>query len=163
MTTACVVLALTACSTFTIPLDVAPPQITGVDGRSSELRILSPSTDRPVGGAAVRLWSRIENPNAFGLSITTIAGDLFLGDGGALRVDFPLGLPLAAQSDTVVPLDVSVGFEDLPALGTSLVAAALEGALEYRLEATIGVDAGMLGQPTFGPLTALSGTLRVSR
>jgi len=30
----------------------------------------------------------------------------------------------------------------------------------YRLEGTIGVDAGQLGQPVFGPLTLLRGDIR---
>lgn len=154
---------LLGCASLNLGEVVQAPGITAVDGRGSELRMLLPSTDRPVGGAAIRLWSRIENPNAFSLSVTTLAGDLFLGDGGAVAVEFPLGVPLVANGDTIVPLDVTVGFDDLPVLGRTVVAAALEGALDYRLEATIGVDAGLLGQPTFGPLTALSGTLRVSR
>jgi hypothetical protein len=32
--------------------------------------------------------------------------------------------------------------------------------LAYHLEGTIGVDAGQLGQPTFGPMTILRGELR---
>ena len=30
--------------------------------------------------------------------------------------------------------------------------------LAYHLEGTIGVDAGQLGQPTFGPMTLLRGS-----
>jgi hypothetical protein len=32
--------------------------------------------------------------------------------------------------------------------------------LPYRLEGTIGVDAGRLGQPVFGPMTLLRGETR---
>ena len=152
-----------ACASISLPTAVAPPEISAVEDRDSEVRILPPRGGQSLGGATVRLWSRIENPNAFGISLTTITGDLFLGDDGSVEVDFPLGLPLAALADTVVPLDVSIGFEDVPSLGRTLVAALVDGELPYRLEATIGVDAGLLGQPTFGPLTALSGTVRVTR
>jgi hypothetical protein len=32
--------------------------------------------------------------------------------------------------------------------------------MEYRLDGTIGVDAGRLGQPVFGPMTLIRGDLR---
>jgi hypothetical protein len=157
------IITLVGCASFNLGAAVQPPEVSGVVDRGSEIRILLPSGEHPAGGAAIRLWSRIGNPNAFSLSVTRLAGDLFLGDGAAVAVEFPLGVPLVANGDTIVPLDVTVGFDDLPVLGTTLVAAALEGAMDYRLEATIGVDAGVLGQPTFGPLTALSGRLHVIR
>ena len=80
---------------------------------------------------------------------------------GGVGVDFPLGVPLVANGDTIVPLDVTLGFDALPLLGRTLIAAALEGTLPYRLDATIGVDAGMLGAPVFGSLTLLSGSLTI--
>jgi hypothetical protein len=33
-------------------------------------------------------------------------------------------------------------------------------AVNYRLEGILGIEAGRLGQPTFGPMTLLTGTLR---
>jgi hypothetical protein len=38
--------------------------------------------------------------------------------------------------------------------------AASGGGLDYRLEGTVGIDAGRFGQPTFGPMTLLRGDLR---
>jgi hypothetical protein len=149
------------CASLNLSDAVQAPRVFDVDGRDATLRILPPSTDHPAGGAAVRLWSHVENPNAFSINVTRLAGDLFVGDGGGVGVDFPLGVPLVANGDTIVPLDVTLGFDALPVLGRTLVAAALDGSLPYRLDATIGVDAGMLGAPVFGPLTLLSGSLTI--
>ena len=154
-------LLLVACASLNLADAVQAPRVSDVSDRDATLRILAPSTDHPAGGAAVRMWSRIENPNAFSINVTRLTGDLFVGDGGGVGVDFPLGVPLVANGDTIVPLDVTLGFDALPALGRTLVAAALEGSVPYRLDATIGVDAGMLGSPVFGPLTLLSGSLDI--
>lgn len=152
--------ALTACATLEA-LGIQPLRFDQPDDRSSELRILAPSAGRPLGGAAIRLWAEIENPNGFGLTLTEVAGDLFFENSEAIVVDFPLGLPLLAYQDTVIPLDVSIGFDDLPRLG-QIARAALGGdALEYRLDGNFAVEAGSLGRPRFGPLTLLQGDIRV--
>lgn len=117
--------------------------------------------DRPLGGAGLRLWARVQNPNPIGLTLREIEGDLHVEDAEAIAVDFPLGLPLVAYQDTVVPLDVSIGFRDVPRLA-SVARAAISGeALAYRIDGTFGVDAGAAGTARFGPLTLLRGELRV--
>lgn len=129
-------------------------------GRSSELRLLPPSSGRPLGGAAIRMWARVENPNAIGVTLTEIEGDLMISDAEAIAVDFPLGLPLVALQDTVIPLDVSIGFADLPRLA-GVARAALGGSpLPYRLDGRFGVAAGALGELHFGPMTLLRGEFR---
>ncbi|MGH7542640.1 MAG: LEA type 2 family protein [Gemmatimonadota bacterium] len=155
-----VAVLLTACATLEA-LGIQPLRFDQADDRSSELRILAPSAGRPLGGAAIRLWAEIENPNGFGLTLTEVAGDLLLEDAEAIAVDFPLGLPLAARQDTVIPLDVSIGFDDLPRLGQVARAAIGGGPLDYRLDGTFAVEAGRLGRPRFGPLTLLQGEIRV--
>jgi hypothetical protein len=103
----------------------------------------------------------VQNPNAVGLTLTDIEGDLLIADAEAIAVDFPLGLPLVALQDTVIPLDISIGFDDLPRLA-SVARAAIEGrSLPYRLDGRFGVAAGALGEVRFGPLTLLSGEFRV--
>lgn len=156
-------LALIGCAAVNLSDAVQAPRVSGVSDRDATLRILAPSAEYPAGGAAVRLWSRVENPNAVSITVTRLAGDLFVGEGGGIGVEFPLGVPLVANGDTIVPLDVILGFDALPALGRAVVAAALEGSLPYRLDATIGVDAGLLGTPVFGPQTLLSGSLDIRR
>lgn len=152
---------MAACATLGA-LGVRPLRFSEAPDRDSRLRVLAPSSERPLGGAAIRLWARVENPNAFGLSLTEVAGDLLVEDADAIAVVFPLGLPLVAHQDTMIPLDVSIGFDDLPRLGRIARAAiASGGRLGYRLDGTFRVDAGDLGEPRFGPFTLLDGELRV--
>ena len=72
-------------------------------------------------------------------------------------------MPLQGNSEAVVPLDITVNFNDIPGLGNVLLRAATGGSIRYDLQGTIGVDAGVLGQPTFGPMSLLNGSLRVFR
>lgn len=156
------VLAFAAVSCATLEaLGVTPLRFEEADDRDATLRLAGPSAGRPLGGAAIRIWAEVENPNGFGLTLTELAGDLVVADAEAIRVDFPLGLPLAARQDTVIPLDVSIGFDDLPGLARVARAAIGGGALDYRLDGTFAVDAGTWGRPRFGPLTLLSGEVRV--
>ena len=114
----------------------------------------------PVGGAGVRLWAKVTNPNAFGLTLGTLRGTLFLEESRSATADFPLGLLLAAGAETVVPIDLSVSFSDLPGLANVIRRAGGREPIAYRLDGRIGVDAGRLGQPTFGPMTLLTGNIR---
>jgi hypothetical protein len=75
-------------------------------------------------------------------------------------VDFPLGLPLAAGGETTMPIDLTVSFANLPGLADSIRRAVNRQPLGYRLEGTVGVNAGQLGQPVFGPMTLLRGDVR---
>ena len=61
---------------------------------------------------------------------------------------------------TVVPIDLSISFSDVPGLANVIRRAANRQPLAYHLEGTIGVDAGQLGQPVFGPMTLLHGEMR---
>ena len=150
-----------ACASLGLESGIRAPEISTADDRDPTLRLRLPAAGSLAGGATVRLWARVENPNAFSLTLSRLAGDLFLGDAEGIAVEFPLGVPLVARGDTVVPLDVALDFDDLPALANAAFAALGSGTLPYRLDATIGVDAGLLGQPTFGPTTVLEGALRV--
>lgn len=137
-----------------------PLRIAEDPDRPAELGILGPSPARPLGAAAFRLWARVENPNGVGLTLTEIAGDLVLEGTHAIEVDFPLGLPIPALADTTIPLDVTVGFDALPAVGDlARTAVGRGGRIDYRLEGTFAVRAGEFGNPRFGPLTLLEGTI----
>ena len=74
----------------------------------------------------------------------------------AADVDFPLGLPLQARQSDTIPLDLTVSFTNVPRLANALASG---GALSYRLEGTVGIDAGRFGQPSFGPMALLTGDL----
>lgn len=148
---------------------IQPPRFSTVPDRPAELRLLGSGSGLPLGGAGVRLWARVENPNPFGLTLSTLTGSLHLesarsGDWPrAATLDLPLGLPLEARQQTEIPIDLTVSFSDLPALADVARRALSGSTLPYRLDGTIGVDAGSLGRPTFGPLTLLSGEMRVVR
>jgi hypothetical protein len=158
---ACALLALPSCA-IVDPLGVIiqPPRFAEAKDQPAEITIHPPSVARPLGGAAIRLWTEVTNPNPFGLTLGTLDGTLFLEGTRAAGAAFPLGLPLGARGQTVVPIDLSISFGDLPGLADVVRRAAKREPVAYRLEGTIGVDAGQLGQPVFGPMTFLSGDLR---
>lgn len=139
---------------------VQAPRFEQAPGQQAEIRLLGPSRSQPLGGAGVRLWTQVTNPNAFSLTLGTLRGTLHIEESRAADVDFPLGLPLRATEQTVIPIDLSISFSDLPGLANVVRRAADRQPLAYRLEGTIGVDAGQLGQPTFGPMTLMRGELR---
>lgn len=148
----------------TLGLDrLQPLRFSEAADRPSTVRLLAPDVSRPAGGLALRLWTRVENPNPVGLTLSEIDGRLHLEGREGPRATFPLGLPLQADADTVVPLDVTVGFEEIPELAGALRTALARGALEYRLEGSFSVEAGRFGQPRFGPATLLRGELEVVR
>jgi hypothetical protein len=139
---------------------VQAPKFEQAPGRNADVRILGPTASQPLGGAGVRIYAQVTNPNTFGLTLGTLRGTLHIEGSRAADVDFPLGLPLRAGEQTTVPIDLSVSFSDLPGLANVIRRAADRQPLAYELEGTIGVDAGRLGQPTFGPMIILRGELR---
>ena len=161
-----VLLSLTtaACAGLTqLAQFVQPPRFDGAEGQPAEIRFLGPSASMPAGGAGVRIWLEVSNPNPFGFTLRTLATTLSLDGSRAATGDFPLGLPLAAGQESIVPVDLSISFRDLPGLATALRQFAIGGTIEYQLDGTVGVDAGRLGTPTFGPMRLTSGDLRVVR
>lgn len=128
--------------------------------RQAQLRLVGPSAGRPLGGASLRIYARVTNPNPVGLTLSRISGGLLLEGTQAARVDFPLGLPLQATQDTVIPLDIGISFSELPGLA-GVAQRALGGQpVRYQLDGTFSLDAGLLGQPSFGPTTLLAGEVR---
>lgn len=139
------------------------PRFSAAEGRNAELRLVAPSSQSPLSGAAVRLWARVENPNPFGLALAALEGSLAFEGTRAANVDFPLGVPLLASADTVIPLDIMVGFSDLPGLADLAARLLTRSTIGYQLDGTVTVDAGALGRPKFGPSTLLHGDLVVRR
>jgi len=142
---------------------VHPPRFRQADGQRAEIRLIAPSLRNPTGGAGVRIWLEVTNPNAFGFTLSTVNATLALQGTRAAAGDFPLGLPLRAGQSSVVPLDLSVSFADVPNLASSIRRLATGGAIDYQLDGTVGVAAGRLGTPSFGPMRLTSGELRVIR
>jgi hypothetical protein len=139
---------------------VQAPRFEQAADHQAEIRVMGPAGGMPLGGAGVRVWAKVTNPNAFSLTLGTLKGTLFLQESQAADVDFPLGLPLAGRGETVVPIDMTVSFANLPGLADSIRRAINRQPIPYRLDGTIGVDAGRLGQPVFGPMTLLRGDVR---
>lgn len=133
---------------------VQAPRFEQAPDHQPEIRLLG------LGGAGVRLWTRVSNPNPFSLTLGTLKGTLYLEEQRAADADFPLGLPLSAGGDTTVPIDLSISFANLPGLADVVRRAANRQPIGFRFDGTIGVDAGRLGQPVFGPMTLLRGNIR---
>jgi hypothetical protein len=133
---------------------IQPPRFEQVPEQPAEIRLAGSS------GVAVRIWTRVRNPNPFGFTLGTLKGTLFLESTRAADADFPLGLPLGARGERVIPIDISVRFSDLPALSRVSGRLLSRQPVEYRLDGTVGVDAGRLGQPVFGPMTLVQGETR---
>lgn len=142
--------------------ELQPLRIAGAD-RASTVRLIAPSGDYPSGAAAVRLWAEVENPNPFGVTLSDVEGRLHLEDRSGPRASFPLGLPLEAGQDTVIPLDLTLSLEELPEVADAVRSAVVRGALDYRLEGSFTVEAGRFGRARFGPQDLLMGELRVTR
>jgi hypothetical protein len=160
VTVLCAAMVMPACASLEgLRAFVQPPIFRQTD-RPAEVRLAGPSADHPLGGATVRLWTEVSNPNPFGFTLGTLDGTLFLEGTRAAAAAFPLGLPLDPGQNSVVPIELSISFSDLPGLSDVIRRAARRESVEYRLEGTIGVDAGRLGQPVFGPMTLVRGDLR---
>jgi hypothetical protein len=106
---------------------VQPPRFEQDPDRPAEVRLLSPSFDQPLGGAGVRIWAKVTNPNPFGLTLSALKGTLLVEGTRAATGDFPLGLPLTAGQDSVVPLELAISFADLPGLAGVLRQAGRSG------------------------------------
>jgi Late embryogenesis abundant protein len=158
-----VVLALVfgACTNLNLQQVIQPPRFVQAPNQPAELRLLGPSANSPLGGAGVRIWLQVTNPNPFGFTVSTLRTDLSLEGNHAASGDFPLGLPLSAGQQTVVPLDLAVSFADVPALSRTIGRLAAGGSAAYRLDGTVGIDAGRFGTPTFGPMMLTTGQLQV--
>jgi hypothetical protein len=158
-----VVLALSGCASLGGLAGLQAPRFEAASGQNADLRLVGPSAQHPLGGATIRLYARVSNPNPVGITLSRLTGRLALDGTHAADVEFPLGLPLQAGGDVVIPLDIVVGFANLPALANVVTSAVSRGTVAYDLNGTVGVDAGLLGTPTFGPMTLLQGNVQARR
>ncbi len=142
---------------------VQPPRFAEAQDHAAEIRLLGPGANRPLGGASIRLWATVRNPNRFGFTLSTLRGALFLQDGRASEIDLPLGLPLTAGATETFPIDFSISFAELPGLADAIRRAISGQSLDYRFDGTVGVDASPYGRPEFGPMTLLRGQVRGGR
>ncbi|HEX2210717.1 MAG TPA: LEA type 2 family protein [Longimicrobium sp.] len=156
-------IALSGCAGMGLEQVLQAPTFRVDSNQQAQLRLLGPSLEHPVGGAAVRLYARVGNPNPVGLTLTRLVGQLQLQGSNAARIDFPLGVPLQAGAEALVPIEIAIDFNDIPGLANVARNALTGQPINYSLNGTVGVDAGLLGQPSFGPMQLLSGELRAIR
>ena len=155
---AATILASSCATLGQLSLLVQPPRFERAPDQAAEVRLIGPSTRTPLGGAAIRLWTRVTNPNGFGFTLATLRGTVFLDDARATTVDLPLGLPLEARGAAVIPIDLELSFAELPALREVIQRAIRRDSVAYRLDGTVGVETARFGRPEFGPMTLLRGT-----
>jgi hypothetical protein len=160
---ALILLPLAASGCATLGLGIQAPRFSISAQEPSEFRLLGPSLNRPLGGAAVRLYARVENPNPVGITLSGLTGTLSLEGFEAADADFPLGVPLQANESAVVPLDINVSFSSLPGVAEVVSQAFTRGSVSYALDGVATVDAGVLGPASFGPMRILSGALDTRR
>jgi hypothetical protein len=160
----CTAVTATGCAGLSeLTRAIQPPRFEQADGQPAQLRLMAPSRTMPLGGAGVRIWLRVTNPNPFGFTLSTVDATLALQGRRAAEGEFPVGLPLSARGDSVIPIDLSISFDDAPSLAGALRQLAVGGTVAYDLSGTVGVDAGRIGTPTFGPMLLTHGDMRVVR
>jgi hypothetical protein len=156
--TASLLIVLGGCATLNgLRAFVQPPRFE--QDRPAQITLGGISRDQPLGGAHLRLWLRVTNPNPFGFTLSTLDTTLLLDGRRAATGKFPLGLPLGASQQSVIPIDLRIDFTDVPGLVDVVRTATRGDAISYELEGTIGVDAGRLGEPTFGPMSLVRGNV----
>jgi LEA14-like dessication related protein len=161
LATIALLVAGAACAT--LQTVVQAPIFELASDRSSRVRLLAPAIGRPLGGAEIQVWARVQNPNPVGFTLSRLAGTVLLSEQRAADVDLPLGLPLEAAGDTVIPLALTLSFADVPDLADRIQQALSRGSIEYALRGTLAVDAGAFGQPSFGPRTWIQGDVDLVR
>ena len=164
-----IVALMGACSSITsagcgalAPLQqlIQPPRFEQAMDRPAEFRLVAPSATSPAGGAGVTLWLQVSNPNPFGFTLSRLDTTLSLEQSRAATGDFPFGLPLGAGQTSVVPIEMFVSFADIPGVAGAVRQAVRGEPILYQLDGTVSIDAGRLGQPTFGPMLLMRGELR---
>lgn len=129
---------LTACAPGA-SVAVTPPTFTAVaDGTGLEY------VDPPgVGdGAAVfDVHLRAHNPNPFGLDLSTLDTDFYLGGTHAASGSFRSGVHIPAQGTGDLKLRLKVPLSAAPQLLGTFAALVTGGSASYRIDAVVGVNA----------------------
>ncbi|WP_261664086.1 LEA type 2 family protein [Deinococcus sp. Marseille-Q6407] len=144
--------ALTACA----PAQLSGPavQVPTFETRSVRLSGITLPQGGQSGTAQLQLAVQVQNPNAFPLRLRSFDTDLYLTGQPVAHLTLPdVALPAhgsALQSaQASVPLNLNVASE--------LLKVARGQGVPYRLDGTFTADLGVLGTPTFGPLTLTQG------
>jgi len=109
--------------------------------------------------ATLRIRTRASNPNPVGVRLAGLDFDLYVNGTRAGSGSFTGGVDLPPRGQTVLDLEVTTSLEEGGRLVADLAEAARGQRTAYRLVGTVSLAAGRLGNPRFGPLTIVSGTL----
>lgn len=154
-------LALTACA----PAQLAGPvvQVPTFEARNMHLSslTLAPAGGLPGGGqgaaAGLELTVQMYNPNPFPVRLHSFSADLFLTGQRAAALILPdVALPARGTATQTVQASVPVNLN----VAAEWLKVARGQAVPYRVDGSFTADLGVLGQPTFGPLTLVQGQWR---
>lgn len=144
---------------------VAPERVVGnlefeLVAEGSGLRRLDlPGIGEGSPAATVRVRTRVSNPNPVAVRIAGLDFDLYVNGNRAGSGSFTGGVELPPRGQTVLDLEVTIGLEGAGRLVADLAEAARGQRTTYRLAGTVSLAADRLGNPRFGPLTIVSGTV----
>lgn len=146
--------ALTACAPATQLLSGPAVQVPTFETRSVSLSGVTLPQGGQSGSAQLNLELSVTNPNSFPIRLHSFNTDLYLTGQNVARITLP-NINLPARGTASQTAQVSVPFN----LGAAsqLLNVARGQAVPYRLDGTFTADLGVLGQPTFGPLTLVQG------
>ena len=108
---------------------------------------------------ALRLWTRISNPNPVGITLSTLRADVSFDGTRAATFRWGSRSRRAAGGESDVPLDLSIDFADLPGLADVLRRTIATQQVPYEVHGSFSIEAGALGRPSFGPLRLFQGRL----
>ena len=146
------VLVLAACAPRTLSLEVPTYQVEGV--RFARLDLPGPGSPAL---AVLNLNLRVQNPNALGLRMANIGGQLFLDGAAVGQVDLPdVDLPARGEARQLAVVSVPISFANLG----EFVKVARGDRVALRVDGSFTVNAGFLGRPVFGPFTLFQGLIQ---
>ena len=96
---------------------IRPPRFEQASGQRAELRLLGPSARSPLGGAGVRIWLQVTNPNPFGFTLSTdvpalsrTIGRLATGGTAPFQLDGTVGIEAGRfGTPTFGPMTLTTG------------------------------------------------------
>ena len=125
-----------------------------------ELRSLTLPTLSNPAVATLGVSLRVYNPNPYAVKLARASGRFLLEDTDVGAVDLPnIDLPARGEGRQEAVVTLPVNLSNL----ATFVRVGRGEAVPYRIEGRFVVDAGLLGQPNFGPYVVAQGVLRQPR
>ncbi len=107
--------------------------------------------------ATLSLQLLVRNPNPYPIRLARAGGRFFLDGNDVGGVELPnIDLPSGRQVEQEALLSLPITFANLG----EFVRVARGEAVSYRVDGSFTVDAGLFGQPSFGPYTLSQGVIK---